>query len=1073
MQQIQRPTWSEILLRRSNFDLECARSERQQAGLERCGGVLARRPCCGHGRYSMCLVHHRPAREAHAAARERAADLSLILAEYLARTVQSVDVITRSASADNQTIMSGEAAQILEERIAGVVQVRHIKLVDQTGVVVRHSDVSDTPPVNVSDREFFQAAQNGFSGLFIGVPVRSRIDGKWMIPMVRRIEGQDRNFKGIVAAGVDPEYLYDLFDAVTPGVQAMVSLFHEDGMRLVPVPHEEEPINAPPLFTVHLPRAAAGTFVEPSESPRIVSYRRVPGYPLVVATSIIEEAALEPLFRQSLAIGVATGTGCIIFAGFVLGLGRQLKRFQTAAADLRESDLRYRALLDAAQEGIILTDAELRVQYVNPRLSEISGFTSDALTGRSIVSFLGEANKGLLFEEGDRRQPWLAERYELKLTHPNGGDYWVLISVTPRAARDGGFSGSLLMVIDVTERKQAEHMLTLRAKQQQAIATLAQLALEDVELVQVFRTACEVLTNTLDADFSKLLSLEPSGDKLVLRTGVGWDPSLIGKATMPAGARSQGGYALLKDEPLVVTDLLTERRFEIPPLLQDAGVRSGVTVGVSARGEPYGALGVHSKVPGHFSAEDINFVQSVAHMLSAAISRHADADRVEEQRSRLQGILGTIADGVITVDEGGRIESLNRAGERQFEYVQSELQGQELSVLLPEPHRGEWEAIFAQYLSDREARRNGSGSREITGLRKGGRAFPAELALGEIRLPAGQLFIATVRDLTERKAAEDLLRQAQKMEAVGQLTGGIAHDFNNLLTVVLGNAELLEEELADQPEVVKLARVTRIAAERGAGLTSQLLAFSRKQSLRPVQLDLNQVATDVEQLFKRTLGEHITVTLNRAPDLGKATADRTLLESALLNLAVNARDAMPSGGDLIIETANATLDEDYSKNEDDVEAGEYVMLAMSDTGIGMTPEVRAQVFEPFFTTKPVGMGSGLGLSMVYGFIKQSKGHIRIYSEVGHGTTVKLYLPRTDVVPPPPFAQLNEIAPHVGREAKILVVEDNPAVRQYVTAQLRNLGYMVIEATDGPDACERLREDPDYACCSPILSCPAE
>jgi two-component system, NtrC family, sensor kinase len=309
-----------------------------------------------------------------------------------------------------------------------------------------------------------------------------------------------------------------------------------------------------------------------------------------------------------------------------------------------------------------------------------------------------------------------------------------------------------------------------------------------------------------------------------------------------------------------------------------------------------------------------------------------------------------------------------------------------------------------------------------------------------------------------REAAEASLRQAQKMEAVGQLTGGVAHDFNNLLTIILGNLELALKHAPEGRQQRLLNNVYR-AGERAAVLTKRLLAFSRNQPLDPRPIDANRLVADMSDLFTRALGETISIEIVRGGGLWQTEVDRTQLESALLNLAINARDAMPSGGKLTIETGNAYLDEAYCANAEGVKPGQYVMIAITDTGTGMSQDVIGKAFDPFFTTKPAGAGTGLGLSQVHGFVKQSGGHIRIYSELGEGTTVKIYLPRS-------FAGAREArdeakAPEIrkGSLETVLVVEDDEEVRSFVTDTLRGLNYRVLEAADG-EAALALVHQPD-------------
>jgi signal transduction histidine kinase len=318
--------------------------------------------------------------------------------------------------------------------------------------------------------------------------------------------------------------------------------------------------------------------------------------------------------------------------------------------------------------------------------------------------------------------------------------------------------------------------------------------------------------------------------------------------------------------------------------------------------------------------------------------------------------------------------------------------------------------------------------------------------------------------IAQREQAEETLRQAQKMEAIGQLTGGVAHDFNNLLQVILGNLERLRSRLprpasTSEEEPRRLAEAATRAATRAATLTQRLLAFSRRQPLMPTTLDVNRLVVGMSELISRTLGETIRTETVLSGNVWRVSADENQLENALLNLAVNARDAMSSGGRLTIETRNVTLDEGYARSQDDLQPGDYVQIAMTDTGTGMPKDVVDRAFDPFFTTKGIGQGTGLGLSQVYGFVKQSGGHVRIYSEAGQGTTVKLYLPRQAVMTPPPNTTVPALVPRAALDETILVVEDEPDVRVFAGETLRGLGYGVREAGDGKTALDIIDHEP--------------
>ncbi len=337
--------------------------------------------------------------------------------------------------------------------------------------------------------------------------------------------------------------------------------------------------------------------------------------------------------------------------------------------------------------------------------------------------------------------------------------------------------------------------------------------------------------------------------------------------------------------------------------------------------------------------------------------------------------------------------------------------------------------------------------------------------LSWVAVPEGDQFYCSARDVTQEReartelaAALDALRQSQKMEAVGQLTGGIAHDFNNLLMAIAGSLELLSNRFTQGRlrEAERYIVIAQGAAKRAAALTHRLLAFARRQTLDPKPTDINRLVADMEELIRRTVGPSVRVETIGAPDLWTTQVDPNQLENALLNLCINARDAMPDGGSLMVETSNQWVDERGAR-ERDVPPGQYVTLSVTDTGTGMTPEVIARAFDPFFTTKPLGAGTGLGLSMTYGFARQSGGQVRIYSEVGRGATLCLYLPRHIGEAETIEAQrdLSDV-PHAARGETILVIDDEPLVRMLVTDVLRELGYIALEAGDGPSGLKVLQ-----------------
>ena len=363
------------------------------------------------------------------------------------------------------------------------------------------------------------------------------------------------------------------------------------------------------------------------------------------------------------------------------------------------------------------------------------------------------------------------------------------------------------------------------------------------------------------------------------------------------------------------------------------------------------------------------------------------------REAHLRSILDTVPEAMIVIEEQGLVTSFSAAAAKLFGYHPEEVIGRNVRMLMPEPYRAEHDGYIANYLRTGEARIIGYG-RLVKGLTKDGAVFPMELAVGEARANGQRIFTGFVRDLTSRQKMEEELRQSQKMEAVGQLTGGVAHDFNNLLTAIIANLEMLYPRVRD-PEQREHVKEALDAAQDGAKLASQLLAFGRRQSLNSKPTDVGPLVSSFADLLRRTLGEAIRLQIVVEGSGHLTVIDGSLLMNALLNLAINARDAMPHGGRLTIEITHVRLDADYAQTYPDIRTGRYVLITVTDTGSGMSEEVRQRAFEPFFTTKAAGAGTGLGLSMVYGFVKQSGGNIQIYSEVGQGTSVRVFLPLSE------------------------------------------------------------------------------
>jgi PAS domain S-box-containing protein len=463
-----------------------------------------------------------------------------------------------------------------------------------------------------------------------------------------------------------------------------------------------------------------------------------------------------------------------------------------------------------------------------------------------------------------------------------------------------------------------------------------------------------------------------------------------------------------------------------------------------------------SMPPSDSDMEETDFFERHSRRLREKLDRKleqlAARDKsLKEYVTLCESMLNTTSNAVVSVDPNGLVKAWNLRSEALFGYTEEEIINRPLDMLIPPNKRDDARHQLQEAFNTKKVVRF-----ETQRIHKSGNLVDVEIALSHLGPTVG--FMAVVSDLTairreasEKKRLEEQLAAAHRLESLGLLAGGVAHDFNNLLTVILFHAESIEEEHRnDDSQDLKSARLIRESGERAASLTRQLLAFGRKQVMKLAVMELNEVVRAMAAILKRLIGENIELQMNLAPDLGRVEMDRSQVEQIILNLAVNARDAMPDGGKLVIRTGNHTIDEEEDRAYSSIAPGRFVMLSVSDNGVGMDKETCARIFDPFFTTKAPGKGTGLGLSTVYGIVHQSGGHIFTYSEPGYGTTFKIYLPKVDLdltSRPPAFTPVNVQA---GGET-ILLVEDEEMVRSVARRILERAGYQVLEACDGSRA----------------------
>ena len=601
---------------------------------------------------------------------------------------------------------------------------------------------------------------------------------------------------------------------------------------------------------------------------------------------------------------------------------------------------------------------------------------------------------------------------------------------------------------DISERLEGEEMLAQSERQRARLQQLQTLATSAKHVDGFLQSTLPMLQNAVGASGVRLLVGNGSARKVVSA-----HPSTLSTGPLAAALSDQLTPAFAED----AQEVRLERPSQVRPG-EDAATLLAQPVGALS---PRRVLLLERARP--FTDDETARIRELAARMGEACAGLKATTELTLSEERFRTLVTEAPDAIVLLDlDTGLFVEANPQAQRLFRCTRDELL---------EVGPG---AVSPTHQPDGRVSRDAAMEHILAATQQTQvfewmhMAFDSTPVLCEVRLSAlphdeRRLIRGSMVDISDRKRAERereeleaQLRQAQKMETVGQLTGGVAHDFNNLLTVVLGNLELLRMEADDHDAVMELSEQALEGARRGASLTQRLLAFARKQALQPKAINMNRVVASMEPLLRRTLGEHIEIETVQAAGLWNCFADPAQVENAVLNLCINARDAMPKGGKLTIETGNMRLDREYAEVHEEVAPGQYVMLAVTDCGGGIPADMLGKVFDPFFTTKDVGKGSGLGLSMVYGFTKQSGGHIKLYSEEGEGTAVKLYLPKAKEEAPRPTAKRTHEAAD-GQGEVIIVVEDDDGVRQLTVGMLRRIGYRPVSFADAESALAHMQD----------------
>jgi signal transduction histidine kinase len=612
-------------------------------------------------------------------------------------------------------------------------------------------------------------------------------------------------------------------------------------------------------------------------------------------------------------------------------------------------------------------------------------------------------------------------------------------------AAEGGELGELARAFDamaasleqrVKEREQAERTLLNRSFQQTVVSALGQFAMVSNDIAALLDQAVMLAAQTLEVEYCHVLELQPGGKFLLLRAGIGWKDGWVGKAMLPAESGTEWDFTLKAGEPVFIEDLGRETRFRGSSLLTEHGVVSGLTVAVAGHGQAFGILGAHTARRRKFTEDEVHFLFSLATVLAMAVERL----RAESELHKLAAFVQLNPNPALELMAEGAVTYSNQAAQALAKSL-----GQEHTdrILPPDIHE-----IVPRCLE------TGQGV-----LNRETRFAGRTLSWSFHPVVASQVVHCYVADITDKLNLEAELRQSQKMQSIGQLAAGIAHDFNNMLAVIQGHSGMIMAKNNLPPEIAESAGAIYYAADRAAALTRQLLMFSRRNVMKLEAQDLRGVVSELSKMLQRLLGETITLEFHPPPELPLVQADRGMVEQVIMNLAVNARDAMPKGGTLTVTTHRVEINEAYVQTHPEARLGPFVCLRVTDTGCGMDSATRARIFEPFFTTKEVGKGTGLGLATVYGIVKQHEGWVEVASEVGQGSTFSIFFPASTA---PVKEAPREVAPAAtvrGGHETLLVVEDEPVLREMAHMILQSCGYQVLVAGSGPEALQAWERHP--------------
>jgi len=803
--------------------------------------------------------------------------------------------------------------------------------------------------------------------------------------------------------------------------------------------------------------------------PVLAAIRTIPNSPWFLVAKVDQDEVYAPI-RERASLMMTLAIVLIVAAGAIIGLFWRQQRIQfyrkQYQAELERLALvqHYNYLAKYANDIIIMVDSKGGIVDANDRAISCYGYTRDEFFQLNIKHLHSPETRVLLDKQLKKIEESNGLIYETVHQRKDGTTFPVEISSRVIAVEGKNFYQGIIR--DITERKKADEKIQRQGAVLGAINKVFRETLTcetDEEVANTCLTVTEELTGS---KFGFIGDINKSGrfDTIAL-SDPGWDACKIPKSSAVVMIRDmeiRGIWSrVLKDGRSLIVNNPLSHSDRVGTPAGHPSITCFLGVPLQHAGQTIGMIALANKESGYDLA-DLEAVEALSVALMEALSRKRAKVSLQRSERRFQAIAESTSDVIVAVDAEGKINLWNKAAKEIFGYSEKEILGKPIQILLPECFRETDEKGMVEFLKTGASSSIGK-ILELLFLKKDGSEFPGEVSRFGWKIGDDTFIGAIIRDITERKRAEEekarleiQFSQSQKMEAVGHLVGGIAHDFNNILTTIIGYASLLQMKIKkDDPLMTQVEQILT-SSQRATSLTQSLLAFGRKQIINPKPVKINEIVKKVEKILSRIIGEDIKLSTILTDEDTVVMADSGQIEQILMNLATNSRDAISAGGRLTIETELVEIDEEYVRRHGYGKPGKYVLIAFTDTGVGMDEKTRAMVFEPFFTTKEVGKGSGLGLSMVYGIVKQHDGYINCYSEPYKGTIFKIYLPLIKAKAEIELTSLTASQPEGGTET-ILVAEDDPDVRKLTRDILERFGYKIVEAVNGKDAIKAFKK----------------